>query len=133
MACILHPAFLSCLFCCLWLRFKKKIDRHVFTVALLEKFILLVRENFGTLVRSCALDICEFEILFRRCSVPPTLELLWSEIVQPRVTNLRFKLRRCGFNRSKSFYFFPLVNHIAREMIHAVCSYYICKFFICMN
>ena len=39
-----------------------------------------------------------------------------------RVTNLRFKLSRCGFNRSKSFYF-PLVNHIAREIIHAVCSY----------
>ena len=49
-----------------------------------------------------------------------------------RVTNLLFKLRRRGFNQSKPFYF-PLVNQIAREMIHAVCSYYICTFFICMN
>ena len=49
-----------------------------------------------------------------------------------RVTNLWFKLRRRGFNRSKPFYF-TLVNQIAGEMIHAVCSYYICTFFICMN
>ena len=54
-------------------------------MALLEKFILRLRENFGTPVRNCALVIYESKILFRRCSVLPTLELLWSEIVQPEL------------------------------------------------
>ena len=55
-------------------------------MALLEKKIILrVRENFGTPVRNCALVICESKILFRRCSVLPTLELLWSRIVQPEL------------------------------------------------
>ena len=58
------------------------------------KFILLVLENFGTPVMSCALDVCESEIPFELCSVPPMLELLWTEFVQTRVTNLRFKLSR---------------------------------------
>ena len=47
-----------------------------------QKFILLVLENHGTPVISCALDVCETEILFEQYSVPPTLELLWSELVQ---------------------------------------------------
>ena len=42
-------------------------------------------KNFGTPVRNCALVIYESKILFRRCSVLPTLELLWSEIVQPEL------------------------------------------------
>ena len=33
-----------------------------------------------------------------------------------------------GFNQSKLVYL-PLVNHIVRGKIHAVCSYYICTFF----
>ena len=62
---------------------------------LLYKIIFLrVLENFGTPVMSCALDVCESEIPFEQCSVPPTLELLWTEFVQTRVTNLRFKLSR---------------------------------------
>ena len=89
----------------------------------LKKFILWVREKkiFGTSVRNCALVICESKILFRRCSVLPTLELLWTKLVE---------LRRC---QSKQAILFPLVNQIAGEKIHAVCSYYRCTFFICMN
>ena len=65
-----------------------------FIYVFVQKFILLVLENFGTPVMSCALDVCESEIPFEQCSVPPTLELLWTEFVQTRVTNLRFKLSR---------------------------------------
>ena len=70
---------------------------------------------------SCVLIVFKSEIFVERCLVLHTLELLWTKLVE---------LRRC---QSKQAILIPLVNHIAREMIHAVCSYYICTFFICMD
>ena len=56
-----------------------------------QKFILRVLENFGSPMMSCALEVCESESLFEQCSVPPMLELLWAELVQP-------ELPICGSN-----------------------------------
>ena len=59
------------------------LHKNLFLIAM---FLLLRSvKNFGTPVRNCALVIYESKILFRRCSVLPTLELLWSEIVQPEL------------------------------------------------
>ena len=68
---------------------------------------------------------------FRRCSVLPTLELLWSEIVQPE---LPIYGSSCVDAVSTDVnHFISLGEPDRREMIHAVCSYYICTFFTCMG
>ena len=76
----MHLAILSCVFVLLP---SVALHKNLFLIAM---FLLLRSvKNFGTPVRNCALVICESKILFRRCSVLPTLELLWSEIVQPEL------------------------------------------------
>ena len=96
------------------------LHKNLFLIAM---FLLLRSvKNFGTPVRNCALVIYESKILFRRCSVLPTLELLWSEIVQPE---LPIYGSSCvdAVSTEVNHFIFPLVNQIAGEMIHAVCSY----------
>jgi len=70
---------------------------------------------------SCVLIVLEYLNIVERGLVLHMLELLWTKLVE---------LRRC---QSKQAILIPSVNHIAREMIHAVCSYYICTFFTCMD
>ena len=56
-------------------------------------------------------------------------------LVGNRVTELPIYGSSCvdAVSTEVNHFILPLVNQIAGEMIHAVCSYYICTFFICMN